>query len=290
MAHLRCDFFSDALGLSTSMTVILPQPTQNQIGMAGKATDEPPPVLYLLHGLSDNDTIWLRRTSIERYVADLGWAVIMPQVHRSFYTDEVYGGRFWSFVSEELPEIVSRFFRVSTARTDTFVAGLSMGGYGAMKLALRQPDRFAAAASLSGALDLKALVASGLESPADPEMFTRVLGPATELASADDLLGLVRRADPERLPALYACCGTEDPLLAANHSFVAACTEAGVPVATSWSQGAHDWGYWDDRIVAVLDYFTACQAAAERSASTRAHRSQTVTWEWPRSPESTQKG
>jgi S-formylglutathione hydrolase FrmB len=163
MAHLRCDFFSDALGLSTSMTVILPQPTKNQIGMAGKASEEPPPVLYLLHGLSDDDTIWLRRTSIERYVAELGWAVVMPQVHRSFYSDEVYGGRFWTFVSEELPEIVSRFFRVSTARADTFVAGLSMGGYGAMKLALRQPDRFAAAASLSGVLDLKAMVAAGLK-------------------------------------------------------------------------------------------------------------------------------
>ena len=257
MAHLRCDFFSDALGLSTSMTVILPQPTKNQIGMAGKASEEPPPVLYLLHGLSDDDTIWLRRTSIERYVAELGWAVVMPQVHRSFYSDEVYGGRFWTFVSEELPEIVSRFFRVSTARADTFVAGLSMGGYGAMKLALRQPDRFAAAASLSGVLDLKAMVAAGLKSPEDPALFTRIFGPGTGLVANDDLLDLVRRADPGSLPALYVCCGTEDPLLPANHSFVAACAEAGVPVATSWSQGGHDWGYWDDRIVAVLDYFTA---------------------------------
>ena len=272
MAHLRCDFFSDTLALSTSMTVILPQPTQNQIGMAGKASEEPPPVLYLLHGLSDDDTIWLRRTSIERYVADLGWAVIMPQVHRSFYTDEVYGGRFWTFVGEELPEVVSRFFRVSTARADTFGAGLSMGGYGAMKMAMRQPERFAAAASLSGVLDLKEIVASRVQSPEDPAMFTRVLGPGTELAAADDLIGLVRRADPEKLPALYACCGTEDPLLDANHSFVAACTEAGVPVATSWSQGAHDWGYWDDRIVAVLDYFTACQAAAGKSTSMGADR------------------
>jgi putative tributyrin esterase len=257
MAHLRCDFFSDTLSLSTSMTVILPQPTQNQIGMAGKAGEEPPPVLYLLHGLSDDDTIWLRRTSIERYVAELGWAVVMPQVHRSFYSDEVYGGRFWTFVSEELPEIVSRFFRVSTARADTFVAGLSMGGYGAMKLALRQPDRFAAAASLSGALDLKAMVAAGLQRPEDPALFTRVLGPGTELVANDDLLDLVRRADAGSLPALYACCGTDDPLLPANHSFAAACAEAGVPVATSWSEGGHDWGYWDDRIVAVLDYFTA---------------------------------
>jgi putative tributyrin esterase len=257
MAHLRCDFFSDALGLSTSMTVILPQPTRNQIGLAGQASDQPPPVLYLLHGLSDDDTTWLRRTSIERYVAELGWAVIMPQVHRSFYADGVYGGRYWTFVSEELPGIVSRFFRVSTARADTFVAGLSMGGYGAMKLALRQPERFAAAASLSGVLDLKTLVESRQDGGEDPAMFTRIFGPETRLTQDDDLLGLVRRADPKSLPDLYVCCGTEDQLLPLNHSFVAACDEAGVPLTTSWTTGEHDWAYWDDEIVGVLDYFAA---------------------------------
>lgn len=131
MAHLRCEFFSESMGLSTSMTVILPQQTTGQIGMTGQVGDDPPPVLYLLHGLSDDDTIWLRRTSIERYVADRGLAVVMPAVHRSFYTDEVYGGKFWTFVSEELPALVSEFFRVSDRREDTFVAGLSMGGYGA---------------------------------------------------------------------------------------------------------------------------------------------------------------
>ena len=151
MALLRCDFFSETLGLSTSMTVILPQQTSGQIGMTG-ATAAEIPVLYLLHGLSDDDTIWSRRTSIERYVAPLGLAVVMPQVHQSFYSDEVHGLPFWTFLTEELPALVSGFFHVSTRREDTFVAGLSMGGYGAMKWALRQPDRFAAAASLSGAL------------------------------------------------------------------------------------------------------------------------------------------
>src|SRR5436309_41301 len=99
MAHLRCDFFSEVLGLSTSMTVLLPQRTTTQIGMAGAARADGHPVLYLLHGLSDDDTTWLRRTSIERYVAPLGLAVVMPQVHRSFYSDEVHGGRYWTFLS-----------------------------------------------------------------------------------------------------------------------------------------------------------------------------------------------
>ena len=154
MALIQCHFFSEVLGLSTSMTVILPQQTLGQIGMSGKARGDKHPTLYLLHGLSDDDSIWLRRTSIERYVAGLGLAVVMPNVHRSFYTDMEYGGRYWTFLTEELPAVARSFFPLSDAREDNFVAGLSMGGYGAFKWALRHPDRFAKAASLSGVTDI----------------------------------------------------------------------------------------------------------------------------------------
>ena len=250
MALLRCDVFSDALGLSTSMTAILPQPTTTQIGMTGGGAAEPPPVLYLLHGLSDDDTIWLRRTSIERYAAPLGLAVVMPQVHRSFYTDEAYGLRYWTFVSQELPELVGRFFRVSQARADTFVAGLSMGGYGALKLALRQPARFAAAASLSGALDLAGLARSTREE--DPMIWRRVFGERRVQGSDDDLFALVARADPGALPALHVSCGTEDPLIASNRAFVQACRARGVALSSTFGSGEHEWGHWDARIQDVL--------------------------------------
>jgi S-formylglutathione hydrolase FrmB len=136
MALIHCNFFSEVLKLSTSMYVILPQRTQNQIGMQGTVKKDKHPTLYLLHGLSDDHTIWLRRTSIERYVANLGLAVVMPEVHRSFYTDMVNGYNYWTFISEELPEIARSFFPLSDKREDNFVAGLSMGGYGAFKLAL----------------------------------------------------------------------------------------------------------------------------------------------------------
>src|SRR3954463_14247195 len=205
MALLRCDVFSDALGLSTSMTVILPQPTTSQIGMTGGAPAEPPPVLYLLHGLSDDDTIWLRRTSIERYVAPLGLAVVMPQVHRSFYADEAYGGRYWTFLSEELPQLVGSLFRISDRREDTFVAGLSMGGYGALKWALRQPDRFAAAASLSGAVDVERL-RTGPARELDPNLFGRIFGDREVGDTADDLAWLVAHADPATRPELWIGC------------------------------------------------------------------------------------
>ncbi len=251
MAHLRVDFFSDALALSTSMTVLLPQRTTTQIGMSGTSTDDPPPVLYLLHGLSDDDTVWLRRTSVERYVAPLGLAVVMPQVHRSFYADEHYGGRYWTFLSEELPALVSSWFRISDRREDTFVAGLSMGGYGALKWALRQPDRFAAAASLSGALDIGGRYAAPVRAE-DPRLFDRVFGERSPAGGEDDLLALVERADPSALPALHVCCGEQDELLPGNRRFLEACAAASVPVTTSFGPGEHDWAYWDATIQDVL--------------------------------------
>jgi putative tributyrin esterase len=251
MALVRCDFFAESLSLSTSMTVILPQRTTTQIGLTGAARQGLPPVLYLLHGLSDDDSIWLRRTSVERYVAPLGLAVVMPQVHRSFYTDEAYGGRFWTFVAEELPGLVHELFRVSTAREDTFVAGLSMGGYGAMKLALRHPERFAAAASMSGALDLYGLRTRSVR-PEDPRLMERLFDGRPLAGSDDDLLHLVDTCDPAGLPALHVSCGTEDELVDDNRRFVDRCAAAGVDVTTGFGPGEHDWAYWDDRIQDVL--------------------------------------
>jgi S-formylglutathione hydrolase FrmB len=260
MAHLRCDFFSEALSLSTSMTVLLPQRTTTQIGMEGRAQEGPPPVLYLLHGLSDDDTIWLRRTSIERYVAPLGLAVVMPQVHRSFYTDEAYGGRYWTFLSEELPELVHSLFRVSDRPEDTFVAGLSMGGYGALKWALRHPERFAAAASLSGAVDVVGL-RTGRVRPEDPRMFERIFEDREPAGTPDDLRRLLTQAGTAGLPALHVSCGTEDALIEDNRAFVDACAAAGIPVTSSFGPGGHDWAYWDDRIQDVLAWLPLEPAA-----------------------------
>jgi S-formylglutathione hydrolase FrmB len=253
MAHLRCDFFSEALSLSTTMTVLLPQQTSTQIGMEGRSADGPPPVLYLLHGLSDDDTIWLRRTSIERYAAPLGLAVVMPQVHRSFYADQAYGGRYWTFLSEELPALVNDLFRVSDRREDTFVAGLSMGGYGAFKWALRQPERFAAAASLSGAVDIAGLRTERTR-PEDPRMFDRIFDGRDPAGTPDDLHWLLRQADVAGLPSLYLCCGTEDQLIDDNRAFADECATAGIPLRSSFTAGAHDWAYWDVQIQEVLDW------------------------------------
>jgi len=248
MALLRCDFYSQALSLSTSMTVLLPQ-AQSGIGVDGSSSAEPA-VLYLLHGLTDDDTAWIRRTSIERYAAPLGLAVVMPQVHHSFYSNEVRGHRFWAFLSEELPELVQSFFRVSQRREDTFVAGLSMGGYGAMKWALRHPERFAAAASLSGALDLAGGHAS--DDPWVSGVLARVFGGSGVAGTADDTVQLARAAHPETSPALYVACGTEDVLYPESLAFVDAARGNDLAVTTDFGPGEHDWAYWDSAIQRVL--------------------------------------
>ncbi|HYN93786.1 MAG TPA: alpha/beta hydrolase family protein [Pilimelia sp.] len=243
MALLRVDFLSDVLELGTSMTVLLPEGATAGAGAAG------PPVLYLLHGLGDDDTTWTRYTALERYVQERRLAVVMPQVHRSFYADEALGERFWTFLSTELPAVVSSFFRVSTRRADTFVAGLSMGGYGALKWALRHPDRFAAAASLSGALDLVGRQRDMRDW--QPGLMRRVFGEGP-IAGDDDLLRLIAEADRAALPRLFMCCGTEDYLYGENLRFRDACAARDIPLTVDFGPGEHEWSYWDEKIQDVL--------------------------------------
>lgn len=249
MARMRCDFFSETLRISTSMTVILPQGTEHQIGMTGQAADEPP-VLYLLHGLSDDDTVWSRRTSIERYAAELGLAVVMPQVAHSFYADEAHGLPYWTFLTTELPDLVGQFFRVSDRREDTFVAGLSMGGYGAMKWALREPWRFSYAASLSGAVAMDGSARDG--DPWVTSTLERIFDGAPVPGSENDLLHLLAHADPSSVPALYVACGRDDFLLDDSVRFIDAAGRARIGVEAVLDEGDHEWGYWDHHIREVL--------------------------------------
>ena len=188
--------------------------------MTGAPTDGPRRCSTCCTGSATTTPIWLRRTSIERYVAPLGLAVVMPQVHRSFYADEALRRPVLDLPRpRSCRALVGSFFRVSTDAEDTFVAGLSMGGYGALKWALRQPERFAAAASLSGALDVGR--------PADRAGASR--GPAAVRPGLrrrdagrrpDDLLWLLDRADRgRRCRRCYLCCGTEDLLDDDNRAF-----------------------------------------------------------------------
>jgi S-formylglutathione hydrolase FrmB len=258
MVRLRCDFFSEVLELGTTMTVLLPQPAAGQIGVTAAVRAADPPVLYLLHGLTDDDTAWTRYSNIERYAGPLGLAVVMPQVHRSFYADEAHGAKFWTFLSEELPSVVDTLFRVSNRREDTFVAGLSMGGYGALKWALRHPGRFAAAASLSGALDLQHRQTHDAR-PHIAELMSRVYADRPVAGTDDDLFHLLEKADPATLPQLFVGCGTEDALYPDSQRLRDACRQRGIELTVQFGPGEHEWGYWDRTIQQVLDWLPVQQ-------------------------------
>lgn len=238
-----------------TINVLLPQQTKAQIGMQGLASKGLPPVLYLLHGQSDDHTIWMRRTSIERYVSELGLAVVMPAVHRSYYTDTPAGLKYFEFVGRELPTLCNQWFRISDEASDRYVAGLSMGGYGAFKVALSDPARWAGAASLSGALDVSGLM--NRRSPENQPEVASLFGSAAKIAgSRDDLFYLLAQtAGNHRVPPLFARCGTKDFLIEDNRRFIARCKAYKVPIDYAETEGAdHTWEYWDATIQDALKW------------------------------------
>ncbi len=260
MALLHVQFFSDVLGMCMDMDVILPQQTNGQIGMEGKASDGQYKTMYLLHGMSDDQTIWQRRTSIERYVSKLGVAVVMPTTHLAFYTDTTYGMKYWTYISEELPRICREFFpRMSDKREDTLAAGLSMGGYGAWKLGLGAGETFGAAASLSGALDIvEDYKRNEKENERVVPLFAGIFGSAAQLeGSENDLLALADRlaADKEKRPRLFAWCGTEDFLYQGNLRAWEYVRKLGYDLTCYESAGDHQWKYWDEKIKDVLQWW-----------------------------------
>jgi S-formylglutathione hydrolase FrmB len=247
-------FFSETLGLMSTMHVLLPQRT-----MADAQQKRTPKyrTLYLLHGHSDDHTAWQRYTSIERYAEGLNLAVVMPAVHLSFYNDMAHGLKYWQFISEEVPALVRDMFPFSAARKDNFVAGLSMGGYGALKLALTHPDRYAAAASLSGATDINEVVKPVRNDPNSKawmaEMRT-VFGDLRKVpGSKNDLFALARKVAraPVR-PRLYQCCGTEDLLYEDNIRFRDHVRKLPLDLTYQEGPGEHNWEYWDAMIQNVL--------------------------------------
>lgn len=247
------NFHSEALGMRSTLGVILPQRTLADARFKRKPRYR---TLYLLHGHSDDHTAWQRWTSIERYVEGLNLAVIMPSVHLSFYTDMAHGGKYWQFISEEVPALVHDVLPLSTRREDTFVAGLSMGGYGAFKLALSHPERFAAAASLSGAVDISQTV-----KPHDDPLnalwlaeMRNIFGKLNKVpGSQHDLFALAEKAAAAPLkPRLFQCCGSEDFLYSDNLNFRDFIQ--GLPFDYTYEDGPgeHNWAFWDGWIQRVL--------------------------------------
>ena len=234
MAFIQMNIFSDSIGIATPVNIIMPENSK-----------EPPAVLYLLHGLSDDHSMWTRRTSIERYAESRNLAVIMPTTYRGYYTDMENGYNYWTYIAEELPKKLHSMFNISKERDKTFAAGLSMGGYGALKLGLRQPERFKAVAAFSSAADMNVRVAVN-------EEHIRVFG--KELSEENDLFRLAEKLNRETAPKIYMWCGTEDFLYYAHEKAIVEFPKMGYDLTHSTSTGVHSWLWWDKHIQDALDW------------------------------------
>ena len=243
-----------ALAKMTSATVILPE----------NAGPGPFPVFYLLHGLSDNHTVWTRRTSLERYVEGLPLIVVMPDGGRGWYANSITepAGAFETFIVRDLVGFVDRTFRTKAGQEGRVIGGLSMGGLGAVKLALKYSGMFCAAASHSGALwrpHERGPVYEGSE-------MHRIFGDDPG-GGANDVYALAERFGSEgkgrgddkggRRPALWIDCGTEDGLLACNRQFHAHLERIGYTHEYVEYPGGHDWAYWDEHVRGAIRFLSA---------------------------------
>ncbi|MBS7009011.1 MAG: esterase family protein [Anaerostipes sp.] len=257
---MSCNFYSRALKRNTRFYAALPKEI-----VKGKLQ-----VLYLLHGGGDNETKWLRRVPIERIFSGCKVLVIMPDGGLSYYTNTVCGENYWTYLSEELPKVVKTYFPVSEKREDTFAAGLSMGGYGAMKLALKQPERFAKAAAFSGSLDMVREIEVVLSDTKDREDFlgdyemdetfyTSIFGNLDKVkGSPADIYHLLEkyRGKAEGLPEIYQCCGTEDFLYRFNLIFKEALLDLGARATFEEWTGGHDWVFWEEALRRAVRWFS----------------------------------
>ena len=244
-----CEFHlsqSNVLEKMISFTAIVPE------GKTG-----PFPVFYLLHGLSDDHTAWTRLSNIEAYVRDLPLIVVMPNGERGFYTDSVSNPRaaFETNLVKDIVGFVDRTLQTIPTREGRVIAGLSMGGYGAIKMAVKHPEMFCAAVSHSGAVGF----GGRSFSPDDDwgrEWFS-MLG-AHPAGGPDDIAALAEKIDRATLPALRIDCGTEDFLLEENRAFTAHLTALGIPHEYEEHPGDHNWVYWNRHVLDTVKFF--CKA------------------------------
>ncbi len=255
MAWTTFRWRSDLLGKQTTAEVLLPD-----------RGDGPFPVFYLLHGLSDDAAMWMRRSRIEVHLAGLPLIVVMPDGYRGFYTDNEEGPAYARHFGEELPRVIERHFHARPVRAARSIGGLSMGGYGALRVGLGYAERFCSVNSHSGAVFCgscrgveafrKAARERGWPAAFVKEM-TRIFGPSPR-GTSHDLIKLARDAKrAKRLPRIMIDCGTEDYLIEDNRRLHAEFAKAGIRHRYEEHPGAHTWDYWDRHVRDALEFHAA---------------------------------
>ncbi|MBQ6147998.1 MAG: esterase family protein [Oscillospiraceae bacterium] len=255
--------FSKALNKDTHLTVILPQDSRPHVGINGKLVDgvtaeAEPKTLILLHGATDIDSTWVRRTSLERYAELYDVAVVMPDAEMSSYANMVYGPAYYDYVTEELPELASQMFKLSVDPGHLYIAGLSMGSIGTIKCFLTHPERYVAAGAFSGAGkkrdDKEGLPANNIGIGA--YVRKAVYGDPPVVPEGDDPYYLADHMTNTEPAKMYMCCGKQDFLHQAvvdfrdyiqDNSHIDLCYE-------EWD-GIHEWGFWDLAIQKFFDKY-----------------------------------
>lgn len=251
MALIQTSFYSLALKLNTHLTILHPGDSLKPEPLGHEY-----PVIFLLHGHGGNNQDYLIHSNAARFARNRRAILVCPEVHNSFYADMVYGRDYFTYMTEEIPEVLQRFFGFRWKRELVSVAGLSMGGYGAVNLALKRPDLFQAAGSMSGPLDIRDLISEirVSEERRLAEMIA-ILGPERTVREEDDVLVQVARsAALTNRPRLGVCVGEGDFLVEHTEKFLAVCEASGYP-AVSWSgPGGHNWEYWNANLERMMDF------------------------------------
>jgi len=268
MALFRIDHVPVTVGVNLPLLVILPDP--GKLGgqpVAGRR------VLYLLHGLSDDASAWQRYTSIETLAGRYGLVVVMPSAGRSFYIDQPNGQAYFTYLTEELPRYLADVFGLRPRRQDTFIAGNSMGGYGAMKAALLRPELYAAAASFSGALSIAVLQLLPQTDPRRQE-FSLLFGDLEKLVGSqhDPAVWLADAAgQPARLPRLFISVGRQEDVYQLSGMFHEACQSLGIASEYHEEDAGHDWFFWDGQIRRFLEAVLGPLPAAQGETPSHTH-------------------
>lgn len=265
MALIEINFISECLMRTVTVNAIIPF---DKIAMPGEEKKEAKPfkTLYLLHGIFGNYTDWISGTRIQRWAEEKNLAVIMPSGENHFYVDcKANGERFGEFIGKELPTKMRELFPLSDKREDTFIGGLSMGGYGAIINGLKYSDTFGYIAGLSSAIILEDIVS---EEPILTKMifgndYARTVFGDAVIGSENDYHVLAENLanSNKQMPQIYMCCGVEDGLIEKNRKFAGFLKEKGFPVTYEEGPGNHEWDFWDRYIKKVIDWLPLDEAA-----------------------------
>jgi putative tributyrin esterase len=257
-------FQSRLINATLPYNVILPS------GYRASATTRYP-VLYLLHGWGGHYTDWLTRTNVADYAAQYRMIIVMPEGNDSWYVDGATGvnDKYESYILKELMPDVDQRYRTIQSRYGRAVAGLSMGGYGAIKYGLKYPATFAFAGSISGAFGVTRYTEKEMPG-SNWQPFLKTFGLVeSETRKANDVFEIARAltaAQIGALPYFYFDCGTEDAAqhFNSNRELSELFLAKKIPHEYRELPGNHSWQYWDQQIPVVL------KIAAEKLRAARA--------------------